>query len=199
MEFPYRPRTAGACNTPSSATNVATMSFMTPPSTHSSAYLYRRRCVDARMDTLSSREGFQRNFHAARSAPVVRFSRDSEMSARVFVACSVLVAGLLTAACSGSDGVTTPTTANPQDSATSSQPRREPPPVRPPLPPTSGTCNAASAQSVIGEKASQELLERARRAAEASTARFIRPNEPITTESPAERAGPRARGELRMT
>jgi hypothetical protein len=45
-----------------------------------------------------------------------------------------------------------------------------------------GTCVATNAQSAIGQRASQQLLEQARVAATASTARFIRPNEPITTE-----------------
>lgn len=57
----------------------------------------------------------------------------------------------------------------------------------PPSPPaSSGNCNAAKAQFAVGERASQELLEKARAAAGAGVARFIRPNEPITLEfSPA--------------
>jgi Peptidase inhibitor I78 family len=58
------------------------------------------------------------------------------------------------------------------------------PPPQPP--PGSGTCDASKAQWAIGERAGSDLLERARKAAQAGTARFIRPNEAITMEfSPA--------------
>jgi hypothetical protein len=46
----------------------------------------------------------------------------------------------------------------------------------------SGTCNAAKAQWAIGQRASSNLLERARNAAQAKVARFLRPNEAITLE-----------------
>jgi Peptidase inhibitor I78 family len=61
-------------------------------------------------------------------------------------------------------------------------------PLRPTAPPPapSGSCDATKAQFALGERASQELLDRARVAAGAGVARFIRPNEPITLEfSPA--------------
>jgi hypothetical protein len=35
----------------------------------------------------------------------------------------------------------------------------------------------------IGDRASNDLLERARTAADAASARFLRPNQPITTDS----------------
>ena len=54
------------------------------------------------------------------------------------------------------------------------------PPPQPP--PASGTCDASKAQWAIGERATNEVLERARTAAQAATARFIRPNEAITLE-----------------
>jgi Peptidase inhibitor I78 family len=88
---------------------------------------------------------------------------------RVFLT-SVFIASLLTGAC-GSHG----------------EPSTSPPLVAPsPTPPSSGTCDAAKAQFAVAQPASNDLLERARVAANASIARFIRPNEPITLEfSPA--------------
>jgi hypothetical protein len=59
---------------------------------------------------------------------------------------------------------------------------RDPLPPRPPSPPTSGSCDGSKAEWAIGERASNELLERARIAAGAGSARFVRPNEPVTTE-----------------
>jgi hypothetical protein len=56
------------------------------------------------------------------------------------------------------------------------------PPPQQPLPPTSATCDASQAQFAVGERASDELLERGRTAAGAAPARYIRPNQPITTE-----------------
>jgi Peptidase inhibitor I78 family len=59
------------------------------------------------------------------------------------------------------------------------------PPVTNP-PPSTGTCVASQAQWAVGERASIELLERARVAAGAGVARFLRPNEAVTTDySPA--------------
>ena len=49
-------------------------------------------------------------------------------------------------------------------------------------PPASGTCDADKARFAVGLPASDDLLERARVAAGATTARFLRPNQPITTE-----------------
>jgi hypothetical protein len=59
---------------------------------------------------------------------------------------------------------------------------RGPAPPSRPNPPASATCNAASAQWAIGRLATGDLLESARNAAQAASARFIRPNEPITME-----------------
>jgi Peptidase inhibitor I78 family len=55
------------------------------------------------------------------------------------------------------------------------------PPTRPLQPPTA-SCDATKAQFAIGQAASSDLLERARRAAGAGSARFLRPNQPITME-----------------
>jgi hypothetical protein len=96
-----------------------------------------------------------------------------------YLVISIVVTGLLMAGCSaGRDSATSPTP------GTRSNPNREVGPARPPQPPprASGTCHASKAQWAIGQRASTDLLERARNAAQASTARFIRPNEPITME-----------------
>lgn len=78
----------------------------------------------------------------------------------------LVLVSLVAAACSGSaERVTTPS------------PIGTPPGAQQP----SG-CNASEAQWAIGESASDDLLDRARLAAGAETARFLRPNQPITTE-----------------
>jgi Peptidase inhibitor I78 family len=91
---------------------------------------------------------------------------------------SIVTATLLAGACGGrGETSTTPPLVSPSDPTV---------PAPQPTPPSSGTCDAAKAQFAIAEPASDDLLERARIAAKASIARFIRPNEPITMEfSPA--------------
>lgn len=100
--------------------------------------------------------------------------------------CAILLAGLfvasssLTIACRGTDqNVTSPT---PPDSASDSAARGTAP-----LPPTSARCDATKAQFAIGSRAGDGLLESARVAAQASVARFLRPNQPITMEFLASR------------
>ena len=56
------------------------------------------------------------------------------------------------------------------------------PPAAPPPPSPPDTCNTAAAQWTVGQPASDRLLEQARVTAGASTARFLRPNEPVTLE-----------------
>ena len=98
-----------------------------------------------------------------------------------FVLTSMLLAACLTSACS-SGNVTSPS--EPIGSVT--PPSDRPPTPPPDPPPPSGTCDASKAQWAIGERATAEVLERARTAAQAATARFIRPNQAITMEfSPA--------------
>jgi len=75
-----------------------------------------------------------------------------------------VLAGCLTTGCRG----TTPTSPS---SASASTP-----------PPASGSCDATRPQWAIGKPASAALLEQARVAADAETARFLRPNQPITLE-----------------
>lgn len=55
-------------------------------------------------------------------------------------------------------------------------------PHQPPSPPVSNGCDHTKAQWAIGQAASDALLERARVAAGARVARFLRPNEPVTLE-----------------
>jgi hypothetical protein len=83
----------------------------------------------------------------------------------------LVVVGCLSAGCSGSaDRVTAPSPIGPPSG--SQQP---------------GTCDASQAQWAVGEPAGSDLLERARLAAGAGTARFLRPNQPITLEYLASR------------
>jgi hypothetical protein len=78
---------------------------------------------------------------------------------------------------------TSPTAPTPEQNAGSSEGVTRPPqPPRPDPPPATGTCVAEKAQGAIGQPATAALLERARVAATASVARFIRPNEAITLE-----------------
>jgi len=100
-----------------------------------------------------------------------------------FVLASICTIGLLTSACSGG-----PTSTSPSDptGSVSSPPVDRGPAPNPQPPPSSGKCDATKAQGAVGQRASIELLERARNAAQANVARFIRPNEPVTLEfSPA--------------
>ncbi|HEU4689364.1 MAG TPA: I78 family peptidase inhibitor [Vicinamibacterales bacterium] len=84
----------------------------------------------------------------------------------------LLVTGWLTAGCdsaSNSTGSAAPTpgpSAPPSDSTT----------------PPQSECEVSRAQWAIGQKASDDLLERARRDAGAKTARFLRPNQAVTLE-----------------
>jgi hypothetical protein len=68
---------------------------------------------------------------------------------------------------------------NPQSPPPSVDRSPAPPASRPPL---SGECDATKAQWALGERATNEVLERARVAAQAGTARFLRPNQVITLE-----------------
>jgi hypothetical protein len=97
---------------------------------------------------------------------------------------SVLAAGCLTGACRE----TTPTSPSSTGGGGSSQQslpissRPAPQPNPPAPPPASGSCDASKAQWAIGQPAGDALLERARVDAGAESARFLRPNQPITTE-----------------
>ena len=97
------------------------------------------------------------------------------MRVRAVLLFSVLAAGVVAGACS------TPQTAT--------APGRSPVPQPPPSGslPISGSCSATEAQFAIGQTRSNDLLERARVAANASVARFLVPNQPITMEYLASR------------
>jgi Peptidase inhibitor I78 family len=81
---------------------------------------------------------------------------------------SMVAAAWLTSACSsGSQPVTTPSPigeGGAQDSGSATE------------------CNASRAEWAVGQAASDALLDKARQAAGASTARFLLPNQPITME-----------------
>jgi Peptidase inhibitor I78 family len=99
---------------------------------------------------------------------------------RIVLLATVLAAGCLTSACRETTP-TSPGTVAEGDSSQRSRPT--PPPPNPPAPPsTPANCDATKAQWAIGERASNDLLERARVAAGAGSARFLRPDEPVTME-----------------
>lgn len=106
------------------------------------------------------------------------------MSLANVLSIGALAVGLSSIACGGGSQVrTSPTAPTPEQNAGSSEGVTRPPqPPRPDPPPAPGTCVAEKAHGVIGQPASAGLLERARLAATASIARFIRPNEAITME-----------------
>jgi hypothetical protein len=102
---------------------------------------------------------------------------------------SIVLPSVLAASClAGACRETTPTSPTPQPPVDSSQSGsvespRPPQPPSPPVPPaSSGSCDATKVQWAIGEPASNALLVRARVAAGAESARFLRPNQPITME-----------------
>ena len=100
-------------------------------------------------------------------------------------------ASCLSAACgTNSDRVAAPT---PVDSGTTPEQPTGTDPSRPPAPPTPPSteprppehpdrCDHRKAQWAVGKAASRELLEKARVAAGAETARFLRLGEPTTLE-----------------
>ena len=103
------------------------------------------------------------------------------MNFRIMMLAGLLAGLCVIAACGGnSETGAAPTAPRPSDGNTIG--RGPVPPAPPPLPPTSSTCDASKVQWTIGEKASDDLLERARVAAGAASARFVRPNQPITME-----------------
>ena len=98
------------------------------------------------------------------------------MQARAVLFAIILSASWAAGACSGNtDNFTSPSSVAPPVS-------RGPAPPSQALPPTSGTCDAGKAEFAVGQSASDELVERARTAAGATSARVVRPNQPITTD-----------------
>jgi Peptidase inhibitor I78 family len=97
----------------------------------------------------------------------------------------VLAAAWLAGACGNkTDGITTPTSIGSSEAAGAPEqaPNRPTPPPQGPPPPTEGSCDASKAQWAVGQRAADNLLERARATAGARTARFLRPNQPVTME-----------------
>jgi hypothetical protein len=134
----------------------------------------------------------QRNFHVGGTAAPVRsvsFCFDLEMTGmqvrKLFVA-GILAAASLAGACSSAgDNSTRPTAVAPPPAGGSEAPggvNRGTPPVSPGLPPATGTCDASKAAFAIGQRGDDALLERARLAAGAGSARYLHPNQPITLE-----------------
>jgi hypothetical protein len=110
------------------------------------------------------------------------------MRRRSVLSINVLTLALWSIGCTGgSDGRPSPNAPSAErQTGSSGNEARPPQPPRPDPPPATGTCIASQAQWAVGEPASAALLDRARRDATASVARFIRPNEAITMEySPA--------------
>jgi hypothetical protein len=107
---------------------------------------------------------------------------------------SAVVAGLFTLACAGetpsspSAGIQSRTPQQSREGASQNAlplppaVDRGPIPPSPPPPVISGSCDDTKARWAVGRGASDELLERARVSADAGSARFVRPNQPGTTE-----------------
>ena len=107
------------------------------------------------------------------------------MHSRALLVIGLFVASGFAIACEGMPGSpTSPTSVNasvPPSSSNGSS-RGPVPPTQPPLVSPSSGCDASKAQFVIAAPATSEVLEQARVAARAESARFIRPDELITTE-----------------
>ena len=98
---------------------------------------------------------------------------------------AILIAGSSVIGCTAADKLTTPSSVEgPGQSGPSAPSQRPPssPPAPPVSPPDTAKCDASKAGSVIGSQATDEVLERARVAAGASVARFLKPNQPVTLE-----------------
>ena len=106
------------------------------------------------------------------------------MVRRSIIAASAFAVCFLVAGCGSTPATPAPTAPQSSDPNSAS---RGPLPPSPPAPPTSATCDATKVQWAIGEKASADLLERARVGAGAASARFVRPDEAITLEFLASR------------
>ena len=120
------------------------------------------------------------------------------MTSRPVVLAIVLVSSCISGACNGTSEPTAPappviSSGNSQIPAGTPPPERAPapvppPPERPPAPvpppgvPDRSNCDERKAAWAIGEPASADLLERARDAAGAKSARFLQLGQPITME-----------------
>ena len=91
----------------------------------------------------------------------------------LLLACVATGGAIATACSNASPAVTSPTAESPVGPSGSL--------------PVSGSCSAEAAQWTIGQQGSKDLLERARVAANATVARFLLPNQPMTLEFLASR------------
>ena len=98
--------------------------------------------------------------------------------------CAILLAGASVIGCTATDKMITPSSVEGPRQSGPSDPSQRPPssPAPPVAPPETAKCDASKAGSVVGSQASAEVLERARVAAGASVARFLKPNQPVTME-----------------
>ena len=106
------------------------------------------------------------------------------MLVRLVPYATILIAGSWVTGCSALDRMTTPSSVEGPRQGGSSDPSQRPPssPAPPVASPDAAKCDASKADSVVGSRATDELLERARVAAGASVARFLKPKQPITME-----------------
>ena len=101
----------------------------------------------------------------------------------------IVVAAFWATGCSTTERMTTPSSIERPRQGGSSDPSERPPasPGPPIAAPDTEKCDASKAGSAVGSSATAEVIERARVAAGASVARFLKPNQPITMEYLASR------------
>ena len=123
------------------------------------------------------------------------------MLCRVTILSAVLAATFVSSACGDAPTLTRPTPPEEKTGSGSAEPPAGTVPERGPVPadqavpdrgpsfpappaspPESDACRHSKAQWAVGERATDDLLERARQAAGAKTARFLRLNQPVTLE-----------------
>lgn len=107
---------------------------------------------------------------------------ETEMHWRKLILPGVLAASCFMNACRETTPAAPTPLAEHGQSGNISSPPASAPPISPAPPVTSGSCDGAKAQWAVGHAASDELLERARVSAGADSARFLRPNQPVTLE-----------------
>jgi hypothetical protein len=99
------------------------------------------------------------------------------------IAIVFVVAAFCSAGCSTTQTVTSPSSIErPIENGASAPSPRPPTSVPPVVAPGAEACDASRAADAVGSPATAEVLERARVAAGASVARFLRPNEIVTME-----------------
>jgi hypothetical protein len=106
------------------------------------------------------------------------------MLVRLVPCAAIVLAGSSVIGCSTTDKMITPSSVEGPRQGGATEPSQRPPtsPAPPVAPPETAKCDASKAGSAIGSQATAEVLERARVAAGASVARFLKPNQPVTME-----------------